>query len=75
VDGNVEFVGALDKIERIDRQNHHSFTGQLGRGGALDVRVGAVTADAVRVEDADAERKVIDALMGAHVEPDIDALA
>jgi hypothetical protein len=39
------------------------------------VRIGAVTADAIRVEYTDAEREIVDALIRPHIQANIHALA
>src|SRR5262245_41638742 len=74
VNSDIEFVSAVDEIVRLNRHKHHSVSCQLTRIGTRDVRVGAVTAHAMRIEDTDAKRKVVDALVGPDVQPDVHAL-
>ena len=59
VNGDVELVGALDEIEAVDRERHVRLAAQPLRIHLLDVRVGAVAAHAVGVEQADAEHEVV----------------
>ena len=69
VDGHVELVGAFDEIEAVDRERDLGLAGQPLRVHLLEVRVGAVAADAVGVEQADAEHEVVDRVLRADVKP------
>src|SRR5437867_2121356 len=56
VDRDVDFVGTFDEIEVVDRERHLAVAEHpLGRQ-LFEPRVGAVTTDAVRVEQPDAAR-------------------
>ena len=57
--GHVELVGAVDEVQTVDRETalRRSPLKAAWRR-AVDVRVGAVAAHAVGVEDADAEHQV-----------------
>ena len=60
VDGDVELVGALDQIERLDDEARPRRRRERVALELLDVGVRAVAADAFGVEDADAEDEVVD---------------
>jgi hypothetical protein len=69
VDRDVHFVGPFDEIEVLDRERHltvarHPFGRQL-----FEPRVGAVTTDAVGVEQSDAEHEIVRRLPGADLHP------
>src|SRR5204863_342762 len=63
---NVDLVGALDEVEAGDCKRHFALAGELRRPHLLEARVRSVTADAVRVEQSDAEFEVVDRLFRAH---------
>src|SRR4029453_7997945 len=54
VDGHVQLVGALHEIERRDRERRVGVAAEPLRDEFGDRRVGAVTDNALGVEDADA---------------------
>src|SRR5215813_8478509 len=58
VDGNVQLVGALDEIERRDRERGLGLAAEAFGREVRHRRVGAVAADAFRVEDADPDDEV-----------------
>ena len=72
---DVELVGALDQIEAVDGEADLAVAAHRARRRALDVGVGAVAADAVGVEDADAEDEVGHRLARAHLQPNLDRVA
>src|SRR5262249_44356707 len=59
VDRDVELVRPFDELEAIDRERGGRLAGDLLRVHLLEIRVCTVAADAVRVEDADAEHEII----------------
>ena len=63
VRGDVEQVGALDQAQVLDREAHLGLAREAARDVVLEVGVGAVDADAVRREQADAEDEVLDRLL------------
>jgi hypothetical protein len=73
--GNIKLVRPLDEIELVNREDDKTFSYQLARDATVDLRVRAVTANALGVEDADAERKITHALIRADVKPDLHAFA
>src|SRR4051812_30523896 len=73
--GGVELVRAFDEVERIDREGHEAFASQFAWRAALDGGIRAVTADALDVEDADAECEVAEPLVRAYVQADLDTFA
>ena len=60
VDGDVQLVGPLDEIEAFDRERRLGLAAQTLRGELFEIGVGAVAADAVRIEQAEAEDEVVD---------------
>src|SRR4051794_7278723 len=59
VNGDVDLVGALDEIERVDGEEGLCVTQDAHRLQVLDIRVRAVTADAFGVEDSDSDDEVL----------------
>ena len=68
----VEAIRALDQIELVDREGHDAVAVDLGRLEFLEVGVGAVDADVVGVEEAEAEHEVGDRFLGRHFHADLD---
>src|SRR5215470_1307208 len=58
VDGHVEFVRAFDEIESVDRERDLRIAVDVFRHHVLDVCICTEAADAVRIEDADAEDEI-----------------
>ena len=58
--GDVELVGALDEIEALDRERRLGVAEDPLGLQLLEARVRAVAADALGVEDADADDEVVD---------------
>src|SRR5258708_26322058 len=75
VDRDVDLVGALDEIEAVDGKRRFGLAAQMLRVHLLEIRVGAIAADAVRVEEADAEHEVVGRLRCARPDADRQRLA
>ena len=75
VHGDVEFVGAFDEVEAVDREDRLRVAEDALGLQLLEVGVGAVAADALGVEDADADDEVVDRDRRAQPEPDVERLA
>ena len=59
VNGDVELVGAFDQIEALDRERDLGVAVQPLGIHLFEIRVGAVAADAVGVEQPDAEDEIV----------------
>ena len=59
VDRDVELVGAFDQVEAVDREARRGGAVNLDRSELLDAGVGAVAADPLGVEQADADDEVV----------------
>src|SRR2546423_9718563 len=75
VDGDIEFVRSVDQVETLNRARHLGIARKLAGNGSLDMRVGAVAADTLGVEDPDAEDKIAHWLVGMDAEADLQRLA
>src|SRR5204863_8409092 len=69
---DIDLVGPLDEVEALDRKRHLRVAGQLLGLHLLETGVGAVTAYAVRVVEADAEDEVVHRLLRPYFHPDGD---
>ena len=56
---DVDLVGALHQLEALDPKRDVAFAGDLSRIKLLDVGVGAVTTNAVGIEQAEAEDEIL----------------
>src|SRR5262252_333097 len=65
VHGDVDLVGAFDQIEAVDGEGRFGVAGEAHRRHLLEIGVRAVAADALGVEQADAEDEVVGRLRGA----------
>ncbi len=70
VDRDVQLVGAFDEVEAVNRERRFGFARKLPWVHLFEIRVRAVTADAVRVEQPDAEHEVVGRLRRAHLQTD-----
>ena len=57
VDGDVHLVSARDEAQAVDDEADLSVAGELARLSSLDIRIGPVTADAVRTEQRRRRRR------------------
>ena len=67
---NVELVRPFDEIEAIDLEDDLPVPRHRGRLHLFDVSVRTIAADTLRVEDADAEHKIVDGLWRTDLHPD-----
>jgi len=75
VHGNIQLVGAFHEIERVDRERHLAFAGDLFGREVLEVGVRAVAVDALCVVHAYAEHEIAVRLVSADAQVNRHALA
>src|SRR3954451_12553243 len=75
VNRDIQLVRAFDQIEAIDHERGLGYAAETLWIQFLEVGVGSVAADAVGIEETDAEHEVLDRLGRAHFHPYRDRIA
>src|SRR5215203_3975791 len=72
VGSEVQAIRAFDEIELVHREGDVAVAVDLRRLKFLEIGIGAVNADVVRIEQPEAEHEVGDLLLRRHVHADLD---